>query len=1424
MSSSPINFSPELRLRIEEVAIQLRRRRWIRNWIRFGATTLALTVAFSFALYFNESLRLSRNAILLIFLACEALNAFSAMWTPLRRPIQPRQVALFIDEHYPELQNRIITAVELGSRPPAGESAWMVEQLLTESRSMIRRIGMMEVVSPGLLAQLVFIAGFFLLMSAAVMLARVDLWLPSIRLARTASGPKFVSADFAVEPGDARVRNGDNQVILVKSEILGRPVGIRYRSGVQAWTEEAMAQGSTEKVHHHQFFRLAADVEYQIRFGDQISPIYALRVWTPPETVAIDLSYRYPEYLGWAPREAPNGGNISAIEGSKVELRAKTNKAVAKAEMVYESGARVPLRKELDTTWVTEIEVTKEDKYHIELADLEGQPSLYNPTYDIAVQRDNPPQVKIEFPRGDGEVSLLDEAPFSFQVTDDFGVASYGLQVEVVGREKSRIELASAPTGGTPLLEAAGEKTLMLEDLGLKEGDLITWTVYAKDQKPNRAAQDELSDIYFLEVRPFEKEYREAISGAGMQGMGQDKDVADQKEIIIATQRLMREAAQLADDEFARRQETIQKAQTEALMKYSSGQVKAADKQEILDLLIAEANKGLEALTKAAKPEPAAELSIAIEHMRNAYQALIRLKPRQADVAQSNQQGQGQGNSPDVDQLEMDREKNTYENEKRTQEKQESAEKTMSGLKELAKRQDLINEEIARLISEMASAKTEQEKRELERQLERLKQEQKSNMEKLDQLQQEVGKSSLDPRQTSDTTQGLDNARKQMNESLERLQKGELQQARSSGARAADKLQNLAKQLESLSRGAAGERMKQLQERFERVGKDQTQLRDNLSALRDKFEAGSNGPPAELDKAREELMKQKTDLSETFKGLMEEASVLSEKSSESQELMSRKLGDWLRKTSADGIFEDMKESEPMVRYGVWESAEQKEKGIGEKLDRANERLKAVADAMTRDDLEAMRKALAELEKTLDPGELGKGANDKNASDKKVASADATDKAGDKAGDNSGKDDPARTGVNGDDAGTTGGASSGRPNAKDGADSAAGPKDDLQSRINEARRAVVVDRDAARAATAREKAAEAIRGMGADPAGADQPKSVQDLARGVGVNPDDPKAMKEFRDALAQAMREASGQPGKPGEKGQGEKPGELGKGDKPGDSGEPSEAAGGDQAGDKPGDKPGDGSSDQPGDQPGGKDGSGKAPGKDASGKDASGKDDAEPASAGEPGGKPGSQPGGDQPGGDQASGDQAGGDSSNPAPGSKNSGRTPDATRNASPSMTGRSAGRGAAPPGVPFDPSRRGPNSAKYDGGLENWTHPPKPDFNANFFKGDADKWVESLRDAEALLPKDSDERRRLERARERIQSMRAEFKRQSLAPKYELLLSDVIRPIAETAGELKNEILKALKEKEFALTNDGEAPAQYTRRVSEYFEALSAGERRP
>ena len=965
---------PELRWRVMEVAAQCRRRRWMGRLKQFGWIVFGLTCAFTLLLALLSPDGKTGGVLFTAYLASVLCSGGVLIYRALREPATLQQVALYIDEHHPELENRITSALDLGTEEHPGASTWLIERFLEETVPLVRTTSFTDVLNYRVATGLAMSAGAMLLSSGIVIVLFSYLWLPSIQFILPDKMAAVIALPFTIEPGNVRIRVGDNVMVWVRTQENDRALQIRSRVAGGVWQVSSVDPTTEDGVYYHQFVNIQLDIQYQVQYGRRRSPVYQITAWTPPEVESIDLIYHYPDYLRRPPREVPNSGNIAAIEGTIVDMEVWVNKALHQAELVFDSGERVALERRSDRVWIAPITITQDDSYRVELLDLEDAGSEYNPQYTITMARDKPPEIRIDFPRGDNEVTLLEEVPFDFNVTDDYGFDAFGLQYEVAGREPVRIALNE---GSDLILKAEGHHQIMLEDLGLEVGDFITWTVWANDTKPDRNEFEVMGDPYFLEIRPFKREYREALTGGGGGGGGgmQDEDAEQaQKDVLIATWNLRREARYMDDEEFYEKRDVIVDTQEDLLDKVAAaGGMARAPSKEMLKLR--ESMRGsVDALTRAALPDPKADLSSATVHQQMALRLIARMKPRQAQVQQTQGGGGGGGgggaqNRPDISELEMARNRNFYEQENLTREQQEAADEVLKKIKELARRQQNVNEELTKLISELQKAETEEERERLRLNLERLRDEMQNNLERLDEASQDLSSDQLSNEQVRTAQEALEQARRQMNRSLEQMERDRLQQARTSGTRAMDALRDIEEHLEQFGRGAAAQRMRELQQKVDELRDRQHEIAEETEQALEYHRSPSMADQQALEDSATDIKEEKRQLAKDFVDMMNDASELAERSRQTQELMSRKLGDWMRETSREGILEDIEESEPLVEYGIWDSAAREEEKIARKFDAAAERLRAVAESLVQDDLEGMQKALERMDRLLDREEV-----------------------------------------------------------------------------------------------------------------------------------------------------------------------------------------------------------------------------------------------------------------------------------------------------------------------------------------------------------------------------------------------------------------------------------------------------------------------
>src|SRR5690606_33759217 len=209
-----------------------------------------------------------------------------------------------------------------------------------------------------------------------------------------------------------------------------------------------------------------------------------------------------------------------------------------------------------DGTLTGRFTVERRGLYSIELARDKGQMVPASPEYTIDLLTDQEPSIRFNRPGRDMPASPIEEVYLEMQAFDDYGVADVRIVYSVNGGPEDTVAVFG--TSGPPLPEVSAGHTLYLEEWQLEPGDLVSYYALVRDNQSAGTRRVVASDMFFLNVRPFERAYREAEQqGGGGGGAGGEQGMADQalsemqRQIVSATFNLMRQRNSYGANEFS---------------------------------------------------------------------------------------------------------------------------------------------------------------------------------------------------------------------------------------------------------------------------------------------------------------------------------------------------------------------------------------------------------------------------------------------------------------------------------------------------------------------------------------------------------------------------------------------------------------------------------------------------------------------------------------------------------------------------------------------------------------------------------------------------------------------------------------------------------------------------------------------------------
>ena len=236
--------------------------------------------------------------------------------------------------------------------------------------------------------------------------------------------PKFV---FQIEPGNQQITKGDNVDITVR--VNGARLNEIYLAVKD--TEQTHFELNTLKPDSlgNYNFKLKAvrnSFKYFASAEDVKSREYSIVVVDRPVIKMLSVTINSPSYSGIPKIIQKDNGNISALTGSRVDVRLSSTKKLKEAELLFNDSAIVNLDvKDLDAGG--NFKITKDKSYKILLTDIYGNTNSSPITYTIKALTDAYPSIEIINPDKDVDLANDNRLPLFARISDDYGFTRLNL-------------------------------------------------------------------------------------------------------------------------------------------------------------------------------------------------------------------------------------------------------------------------------------------------------------------------------------------------------------------------------------------------------------------------------------------------------------------------------------------------------------------------------------------------------------------------------------------------------------------------------------------------------------------------------------------------------------------------------------------------------------------------------------------------------------------------------------------------------------------------------------------------------------------------------------------------------------------------------------------------------------------------------------
>ena len=970
---------------IERIRQRLVLAAWMRGAATFTGTALIVTLALVLLLnHFAFPSRGLTGARLALLFALAAAAAFGTAF-PLMRLTRARAVRK-AEAANPALEHRLTTFYEKQEQNSdpflellAADTLTMTQHAEPSSLVEDKRLFALGGAGLGCLAVLAWMilgAPGYLGYGAAL------LW----------TGPPKNAQPFyaiAVTPGNIAVRRNSDQ--LITAQVTGmQPDKVQVFAHYQSssnWEPVAMQrQPNANGMAKYQFVfaGLPENVEYYVAADVLASPHYTVRVVDLPAVKEIRATYHYPKWTGMEPVTEEHSGDLRAIEGTDAALEIEMDRPLKSGQLTLDDGQTIQLAGGDGNKYHGTVHMQKDGAYHVAAMD-QGQPVRLSEDYFIATDKAQPPQISIDRPRGDYRANPIEEVTLAVKAADQYGLRDVHLHYSVNGGAERDISLLEKP--GTKSTD--GSHTLPLEDFKLVPGDVVS--VYASARDGHAEAQ---TDMSFIQVEPFEREFSQSQQSGGGDGAGgsggnnQTEISRREKELIAATWKQQNNKSATPKDATVAGQFLA-----DAQQKLRDQVMALSARMEARDLSAATEefngfNKDMQDAAAAMSPSAdklkATQWKDALPLEQKALQALLRAEAtfRKIQVAFGQTGGGGGGDSAGRDlaslfDLELDTEKNQYESAQSVSPQEQRAkevEDALAKLDALAKRaEEQANQERnpqqsfeQRWQQEMLRREAEQLQQQMERMAKNGQQDRQgssassgsSSSQANSQQRSSASKGSQAQPGSQDRAgqQSQDRADQRVQQAMRRLQEATDAMKRSSGAQQnADEARRAAQQLREAANLLSDTQQQLASGKMDSLAREAARLKDEERAQSQRIDKAMNQQQTSdssdltgtMDRmrARERLSQERQQLSDDLSKLEKSMRDSARQMAPNQPGVAKQLRDALTEMDNSDLNNHTQRTADWLRRGVNPNANGTEREIAEGLDKLKQQLQQAQQAM-----------------------------------------------------------------------------------------------------------------------------------------------------------------------------------------------------------------------------------------------------------------------------------------------------------------------------------------------------------------------------------------------------------------------------------------------------------------------------------------------
>ena len=933
-----------------------------------------------------------RIALLTIGVGVTGYLLYKYLVRPLRAALTLRDIALNVEQNHPDLEDRLVSAIEFGNRESTDPiEAHMLQRLLEDTTQRVKDIDFKATVDHSRTRKHAGIAALVVVGCCVLaLLFPTELHTSLLRvLVPWEKTEPVLTTKLTVEPGDVRILRGKSLPIHVtvtgksadKAVLTYGNIEAQAAAPSEAETTQQqinMLQNPDDKRGFaYEIFNIDADIEYYVVANETTSERYTVEVFEMPKVTEISVAYTYPDYTGLKPVVQTGTGDIQAVVGTQAEIKFTTNKAIQTATFILRKDVKDETQAPASTQMVisdgniltTTVDVIADGTYTVELLGIDGFNNEIPIEYTIKAVPDAVPEVVVKEPGRDIKTTKLGEVEIIAEATDDYGVAELKLMYRIGADELQELTLEtstpaavieSGTTGPVQRRFAEGSYTFYLEEFDVEPGDIISYYAHAVDNNTHTGPGEASSDIYFIEIRPFNENFQEMEAQQGPPMPNPLLEIlASQKQIIRETAKHISQKPSSVTDEYRN-----------AVKKTGDKQNKLKDKTQELADEFSMAMQGESSVT----PEILMNLEDAIEKMREATDSLNAVQPIAAIPAEQealellikvslelpNILMQMRDSNPQAAEnleLEMEELQSELEDQQNEldSEMQEQTQEMLDQARQMLADQQQLSQQSQQLGRENQPAPSEMQQN--SQQQGQLSQQAQQMAEQLGAMQQDA--QGGQGQRLEQAGQAMQQAGEQMQQAAQGMQQQEPQLSAAKGQKAEERLEEAIEQLEKVASEFTDAALANAEQQVQQMIEEQSGVQQETQELRNRSQQSEMRPEdfrraTELANEQRELQRDLGSLENTLENLPEQLDAENPEAAQN-------VRDATRRLAEEQTAGDMSTAQRALQWRSFRAAELNQQDVIETLRQVQGDLQQAQANMANTEEEQLEAALQQLQ-------------------------------------------------------------------------------------------------------------------------------------------------------------------------------------------------------------------------------------------------------------------------------------------------------------------------------------------------------------------------------------------------------------------------------------------------------------------------------